>query len=64
MNDPTSPYFEKDFNQTEMVVMGTFDKLNAKLHIESFLNLYEFGKYSRTPIYRPPIYRTPDIPGG
>ena len=43
MNDSTSPYFESDFNKTEMMVLGTFDKLSAKLHIDSFLNLYEFG---------------------
>eukprot|EP00116_Pleurobrachia_bachei_P002875 sb/3463137/ len=43
INDSSSPYFESDFNKTEMMIMGTFDKLSAKLHIDSFLNLYEFG---------------------
>ena len=46
INDSSSPYFETDFNKTEMMIVGTFDKLSAKLHIDSFLNLYEFGKLS------------------
>ena len=45
MNDPTSPYFETDFKNTEMAVIGTFDQLAATIHIDSFCNLYEFGKF-------------------
>ncbi|KAL5247330.1 hypothetical protein ACHWQZ_G019262 [Mnemiopsis leidyi] len=43
MNDPTSPYFEADFKNTEMAIIGTFDQLAAKIHIDSFCNLYEFA---------------------
>ena len=44
MNDPHSPYFESDFKNTELAVLGTFDKLSLRLHVDSFLNLYEFGE--------------------
>ena len=44
MNDPTSPYFENDFKNTEIAVLGTFDQISAKIHVDSFCNIYEFGE--------------------
>lgn len=44
LNDMESPYFETDFKHTQIAVVGTFDELTTKLHVDSFLNLYEFGE--------------------